>query len=207
MALFDEMPGREFEEVCRRLLIRMGLAVEMTKASGDGGIDLVAVFDKPVVGGKFIVQCKRYAGSVGVSVVRDLYGVVMGERANKGILITTGRFTQSGSEFAKDKNIELIDGKQLLALLKEYGFEKGDFHSEMPTSFLDNPRFNKNKYRFYWGAARDGSMDVKMARDYIEHLFSYFVQVPDEEGMQLLNSGFVDAYLREYDQVEKTYFK
>lgn len=122
MALFDEMLGAEFEKVCQNLLIKMGLEVEMTKASGDGGIDLIALLDKPIVGGKFIVQCKRYTGSVGVPIVRDLYGVVTDERANKGILITTGHFTQSGKDFAKDKNIELIDGKRLLSLLKENGF-------------------------------------------------------------------------------------
>lgn len=207
MALFDEMPGVEFEKVCQNLLIKMGLEVEMTKASGDGGIDLIALLDKPIVGGKFIVQCKRYTGSIGVPIVRDLYGVVTDERANKGILITTGRFTQSGKDFAKDKNIELIDGKKLLSLLKENGFGEITLRSKGPISFLDNPKFNVNKYRFYHEAVRSGTIDNKMARDYIEHLFGYFIQIPDEDNMQLLNSGFVDAYLRERDQVMKTYFK
>ena len=56
---------------------------------------------------------------VGEPVLRDLYGTVMSERAAKGILITTSRFTARAKKFAEDKPLELIDGTLLLQLLKD----------------------------------------------------------------------------------------
>ena len=59
----------------------MGLETKLTQASRDGGVDCVAWDMRPVVGGKVIVQAKRYRHTVGVSAVRDLYGTVMNEGA------------------------------------------------------------------------------------------------------------------------------
>ena len=116
----DTLSGVEFERVCKRLLESMGFTVETTKASGDGGIDLIGYNTQPLLSGKYIIQCKRYAGSVGEPIIRDLYGVVTSERANKGILITTGYFTKSAIAFAENKPIELMDGAQLKKLIVQY---------------------------------------------------------------------------------------
>ena len=78
------MAGIEFENLCKQLLLDCGFNVKMTKQSGDGGIDLIATSDRPFFSGKYIIQCKRYSGTVGEPVLRDLYGVVTSERANKG---------------------------------------------------------------------------------------------------------------------------
>lgn len=127
----DTLSGIEFEHVCKRLLENMGFTVETTKASGDGGIDLIGYNTQPLLSGKYIIQCKRYAGSVGEPIIRDLYGVVTSERANKGILITTGHFTKSAIAFAENKPIELIDGAQLKVLIEQY--LKSDSSFVMPT--------------------------------------------------------------------------
>ena len=119
----EELSGIEFEEICKKLLERMGFNVETTKVVGDGGIDLIAYSTQPFVSGKYIIQCKRYSGSVGETIIRDLYGVVSAERANKGILLTTGVFTEPAMKFAQDKNIELIDGGKLHSYLSEYGLD------------------------------------------------------------------------------------
>ena len=103
----DSLTGLEFENLCQQLLQKMGFETEMTKASGDGGIDIIARNYMPLLKGKYIIQCKRYTGSVGEPIIRDLYGVVMSERANKGILLTTGYFTRAALSFAEDKNLEL----------------------------------------------------------------------------------------------------
>lgn len=116
----DTLSGIDFEGVCQQLVEKMGFQTETTKASGDGGIDLIARNYQPLLSGKYIIQCKRYSGSVGEPIIRDLYGVVMSERANKGILMTTGYFTRSAVAFAEGKPIELIDGEQLKALLLQY---------------------------------------------------------------------------------------
>ena len=107
----------DFEKLTQTVLNSMGLVAELTKKTGDGGIDIIAYNKQPVIGGKYIIQCKRYNGSVGEPIIRDLYGVVCSERANKGILITTGTFTQSAKKFALDKQIELIDGHDFEQLL------------------------------------------------------------------------------------------
>ncbi len=116
----DSLSGIEFENVCKRLLENMGFEVETTKASGDGGIDLIAHNYQPMLSGKYIIQCKRYTGSVGEPIIRDLYGVITSERANKGILMTSGTFTKQAQVFAQDKQIELIDGVELKKLLAKY---------------------------------------------------------------------------------------
>ena len=117
----DNLSGIEFENVCQALVEKMGFTTQTTKASGDGGIDLIAYNHQPLLSGKYIIQCKRYAGSVGEPIIRDLYGVVMSERANKGILMTTGHFTKSAISFAEGKPIELIDGSTLKNLMNQYG--------------------------------------------------------------------------------------
>ena len=123
----NSLSGIEFENICKNLIENMGFSVETTKASGDGGIDLIAYNHELVLSGKYIIQCKRYSGSVGEPIIRDLYGVITAERANKGILMTTGYFTKSAIAFAEDKPIELIDGEQLDALLKRHGVSIGEF--------------------------------------------------------------------------------
>lgn len=123
----NTLSGIEFENLCQNLIENMGFSVETTKASGDGGIDLIAYNHEPVLSGKYIIQCKRYSGSVGEPIIRDLYGVITSERANKGILMTTGYFTKSAIAFAEGKPIELIDGEQLDVLLKKHGVSIGAF--------------------------------------------------------------------------------
>lgn len=116
----NRMSGPEFEVLVARLFEKMGFHVEMTKASHDGGIDLIAHCDVPLLQGKYIIQCKRYDGSVGEPFVRDLFGVMTAERANKGILVTNSSFTQSAAAFAAGKPLELIDGDQFLKMLARY---------------------------------------------------------------------------------------
>lgn len=114
-----------FEGLVKDLLIRMGFRATLTKASHDGGIDVEAVNPQPIVGGRVIVQCKRYSGTIGASIVRDLYGAVMSARVTKGILITTSDFSADARSFAEDKPLELINGEQLRQLLQRHGFAAG----------------------------------------------------------------------------------
>ena len=119
----DALTGEQFEDLIEELLKRMGYRVETTKRTGDGGIDLIVYNQEPIARGKYIVQCKRYTqdNHVGVVPVRDLFGVVHAEKANKGIIITTSYFTRGSKEFADDKAhglIELIDRDRLFELMK-----------------------------------------------------------------------------------------
>lgn len=167
----NTLSGIEFENLTHQLLLKIGFNVEQTKASRDGGIDLIAYSDKPFFKGKYIIQCKRYAGTVGEPIIRDLYGVVSNERANKGILITTGNFSNSALDFAKDKNLELIDGIKLESLLKQY---LPDINASS-RHFMDDPAFDKEKYLFlkkkFINEYKDFSQKAKKSSVYAGELF------------------------------------
>ncbi len=120
--LMDLTPG-EFEILVANLFGQMGLESKLTRSSRDGGVDCIAYDKRPILGGKVVIQAKRYRHTVGVSAVRDLYGTMMNEGANKGILVTTSGYGPDAFNFASDKPIELIDGGGLLYLLQEIGTE------------------------------------------------------------------------------------
>jgi restriction system protein len=120
--IMDLSPS-EFESLVANLFKGMGLETRLTRSSRDGGVDAVAFDPRPVLGGKVVIQAKRYKNTVGVSAVRDLYGTMMNEGANKGILVTTAGYGPDAFAFAKDKPVELIDGSGLLYLLEQQGIE------------------------------------------------------------------------------------
>lgn len=121
------MDWEDFEHLIRELFERAfaeaGGEVKITQASRDGGIDAVIFDPDPLRGGKIVVQAKRYTNVVGVSAVRDLYGTLVNEGANKGILVTTSDYGPDAYKFASDKPIELFNGSNLLHLLEQYGYQ------------------------------------------------------------------------------------
>jgi len=111
----------EFENLVGNVFTKMGLDTKQTRSARDGGVDVVAYDTRPVLGGRVVIQAKRYRNTVGVSAVRDLFGTMMNEGANKGILVTTSGYGPDAFTFAKDKPIELIDGGGLLFLCEQVG--------------------------------------------------------------------------------------
>ncbi|GAA2512949.1 restriction endonuclease [Kocuria salsicia] len=124
--LLDEVmklsPGA-FERLAQRLLREAGFVnTQVTGRSGDGGIDGQGVYRLSLLSFPVFFQCKRYVGSVGAGAVRDFRGAMAG-RGEKGLLITTGTFTaEAKNESTRDgaPPLDLIDGKRLCHLLKEY---------------------------------------------------------------------------------------
>jgi restriction system protein len=120
------MDWEEFEHLIRELFElefgRNGSKVEITRASRDRGVDAIVFDPDPLRGGKYVIQAKRYTNTVDVSAVRDLYGTVVNEGANRGILVTTSHFGPDAYEFAKDKNLVLMPGPELLGLLQRHGY-------------------------------------------------------------------------------------
>lgn len=119
------MDWEEFEHLVRELFESEfsgpGSEVKVTRASRDGGIDAVVFDPDPLRGGKIVIQAKRYTNTVGVSAVRDLYGTLINEGANQGILVSTSDYGPDAYEFAKDKPIKLLSGSNLLHLLEKHG--------------------------------------------------------------------------------------
>jgi restriction system protein len=122
LEILMSLPPAGFEHLCQWLLRESGFEpVTVTGRSGDGGIDGHGILQvNPFVSFKVLFQCKRYAGSVSVSQVRDFRGAMMG-RADKGIILTTGTFTlEAQKEAVRDgvPQIELVDGKKLLDMFE-----------------------------------------------------------------------------------------
>lgn len=118
--VINSMDGHLFENLITELLRKMGFVVEQTKKTGDGGIDMNAYSDKPIISGRYIIQCKRFSTPISEPIIRDLYGVMTAEKANKGILITNSTFTSASIAFAENKPIELIHGTKLVDLFIQY---------------------------------------------------------------------------------------
>jgi len=121
--------GMEFEQEVLKLLKAMGFEGTVTSATRDGGIDIVAYSSQPLIQGTYIVQCKDWSNPVGEPVLRDLYGTMMSKGANKGILVTSGNFTEDAIRFATGKPLELIDGAGFARLCKQYGLILGESRS------------------------------------------------------------------------------
>ena len=111
-----------FEHICKRLLREHGFEnVEVTQASHDGGIDGYGTLElNPFVSIKVLFQCKRYKGTVSRAQVGDFRNAMIG-RAEKGIILTTGNFSEDAKREATRDGappIELIDGKKLVELFE-----------------------------------------------------------------------------------------
>ena len=115
-----ELTPQQFESLIQNLFEKIGLDTRQTRASRDGGVDCVAYNTDPILGGKVVIQAKRYKNTVGVSAVRDLYGTLQNEGASKGILVTTSGYGKASADFAAGKPIELFDGANLLYLLETH---------------------------------------------------------------------------------------
>ena len=99
------------------------MQVEVTKQSGDEGIDGSGIYKPSLVSFPVFFQCKRYKGSVGPDKVRDFRGAMAG-RGDQGLLITTGYFTADAKAEASRPGaplVDLIDGDALCSLLKDHG--------------------------------------------------------------------------------------
>ena len=111
----NAMSWREFEMLVGEAFRVQGYSVVETGGSADGGVDVVLRKDSE----KYFVQCKQWrAQTVGVPIVRELYGAMAAQGATGGFVVTSGRFTKPASEFAEGRNVTLIDGPQLHAKIQ-----------------------------------------------------------------------------------------
>ena len=132
-----------FERLAQRVLRECGFSqVEVTKKSGDGGIDGTG---KLKINGIFsfnvAFQCKRYSGLVGAPAIRDFRGSLT-TNIEKGVLITTGSFSKAAREEAASpgkQQIDLVDGEDFINMIAEYGIGV----KEVKTYEIDENFFKK----------------------------------------------------------------
>ncbi|WP_115510046.1 restriction endonuclease [Xanthomonas arboricola] len=107
---------RQFERLVGEAFRRQGYSVEETGLGGaDGGIDLILRKD----GRRTLVQCKQWKRQqVGVSIVREMYGLLAHHQAHAVKIVCIGSYTKDAERFADGKPIELIGGEQLLEMIQ-----------------------------------------------------------------------------------------
>ena len=112
-----DLPWQQFEELVAEAYRRQGYTVVENHHDGaDGGVDLRLKKGKEL----HLIQCKSWrTRKIGVRIVRELYGVMAAEHASAGSIVCTGMFTQEAKNFAHGKNIDLVDGDQLEAMIKQ----------------------------------------------------------------------------------------
>lgn len=113
---FDQMEGHEFERFCAQLLKQHGFVeVEVTRGSGDFGVDVLAEKD----GVTYAVQCKRYDAPVGVKAVQEACAGREYYDRMVGAVMTNQYFTQPAVEAAKRLKILLWDRGYMESMMEE----------------------------------------------------------------------------------------
>ena len=112
----DGMEGHDFEFFCADLLERRGFVdVEVTRSSGDYGVDVLAEKD----GVTYAIQCKRYDGPVGVKAVQEAYAGRDFYERMVGAVMTNQYFTDPAVAAARKLKILLWDRGYLESMLEE----------------------------------------------------------------------------------------
>jgi restriction endonuclease Mrr len=120
---------RDFERLVAELFSGFGYEVELTQRTRDGGKDIVAI-RRCEVETRFLVECKRPdpGNVIGVSTVRELYGVKSDEGASKAILATTTYFSPDARQFSERHKweLELRDFEAIHSWIRQYLQIKAD---------------------------------------------------------------------------------
>jgi restriction system protein len=132
-----DLPWAEFEELVAEAYRREGYSVEHTGgAAPDGGVDVVLRRN----GQTTLVQCKHWkTWTVGVKIVRELRGVMASENADYGIVVTSGTFTSEARVFAQENRISLVDGKELIALVRSVQKKRAPSSAFATTAAVSRP--------------------------------------------------------------------
>lgn len=131
--LVEGMTWVEFERLVAETFRQRGYNVTETGGrTADGGVDLALTKGKE----RLLVQCKQWrARSVGVTVIRELYGIIAASRATGGYVVTSGMFTHDAKQFARSCSIELIDGDGLESLIRDLNRKQTDENHSENTQF------------------------------------------------------------------------
>ncbi len=121
--LYDLNP-RKFEELIASILRDLGFDVELTKATRDGGRDIIASIRTKVSTFLTYVECKRYSpkNKIDVGLIREVIGVHSIHKPAKSIIVTTGFFTKDAVKEAKifENQLDLKDFNDIKTWLQDY---------------------------------------------------------------------------------------
>lgn len=121
--LYDLNP-RKFEELIASIFQDLGFSVELTKATRDGGRDIIASIRTKVTTLLTYVECKRYSpgNKIDVGLIRQVIGVHSIHKPAKSIIVTTSFFTKDAVKEAKtfENQLDLKDFNDIKQWLQEY---------------------------------------------------------------------------------------
>ncbi|MEF2246442.1 restriction endonuclease [Paenibacillus sp. IITD108] len=205
MKHINSLTGQEFEKLVYEVFTKLGFRAQLTKASGDGGIDIIAHYDGLVFKGKYLIQCKRWVNTVGEPELRDLYGTTVAENALKGILVTTSTFSKQALEFSKGKNLELIDGSALSLLIETLTktSEIGPIQTEAQIGFQNHPLFDSERYLMLDSKIKVDPKNEILQRVLIDNLFASILEM----GKDALVNGLVDECFARLDIFKETFYQ
>ena len=117
---FDSMEGHQFERFCAELLLHNGFSnVDVTKGSGDQGIDIIAYKD----GIKFGIQCKCYSTDIGNKAIQEAFSGKSFYGCHVAVVLTNRYFTRSAIDLANSNGVLLWDREHLLNMIKNAGIK------------------------------------------------------------------------------------
>lgn len=112
---FDKMDGWEFEEYVAGLLVRNGYHnVEVTRGSGDQGVDILAQKD----GTSYAIQCKNYESKIPNKAVQEAYAGARFYGCDISVVLTNSYFSPSALELGDEIGVELWDREELKKLVR-----------------------------------------------------------------------------------------
>ncbi|EOO25032.1 hypothetical protein ICM_05980 [Bacillus cereus BAG1X2-3] len=110
----EKMDPRKFEYLIADLFHSQGYRAQVTPCSNDGGKDIILWKDDEV---KF-VEVKRYTKEfIGRPYIQKLHSAIIDGEAKGGYFVTLSHFNENAQQYAANKNIELIDGNDLIDML------------------------------------------------------------------------------------------
>ena len=136
---FDHLNGYQFEDYLKELFTVLGYQVIKTKSTGDQGADLIIKKDDQ----KTVVQAKKYSGSVTNKAIQEVVASKKHYGADKGMVVTTGKFTKSAFDLAKSNKVDLWDKnklKQVVNEINESSISKNNLNSQQ-SSNLEGDHF------------------------------------------------------------------
>lgn len=120
-----DLTSDEFEDVVAEVFRRLGVETRVTPKTRDGGKDIVAEFENAGIKYTTYIECKHWTQDrpVGVGVVRELAGVINLDRKDKGVIVTSSRFTIDALREAErfGNRIQLLEFDELLGKIREIG--------------------------------------------------------------------------------------
>lgn len=115
LELLKQLEWRRFEEVCVAYFEALGHRIHITPPRAGGAIDIHLEEGSDA---STLVQCKAWdAYRIGIKALRELRSAMAAAKIGKGVLITSGRFTQEAVAYAGKESIQLIDGAAFLGKL------------------------------------------------------------------------------------------